>query len=199
MDEFENLSEVEKRWLRSRLSLLAGRDSWVMGSFAEHVVAEALPAAEESSNPIAAWDLTWEGIKIEVKCSTQRQMRTTENDKPSAELWRVAPHYAWDATASEWHPGDKRRWADVYVLARHEGFNHLDGWSFYVVPCAWLDGRLSDTVTGSTLRRAGWGPYKTAELARVIQHCAAAAAAGSEHGGIEGPGRADAEEQEHPQ
>lgn len=180
MVDFATLSDVEQRWLRSRLSLLHDRDSWVMGTFAEHLVAEALPDATLLSSSIAEYDLEWHSIKIEVKCSTQRQAGTRETDKPSAEVWRVPMHYAWDGEAEAWHPGEKRRWADVYVLARHEGFDHLKCWSFYVVPCWWLNERDSGTVTGPTLRSAGWGPHAAGDLPRVVKAVSVKDAPGSE-------------------
>lgn len=168
VEEFEALTRTEKRWLWSRLRLLRERDSWVMGTFAEYVVADALPDATHRPSSIAEWDLTWKQIKIEVKCSTQRQAGATAADKPSAEVWRVPAHYAWDEVANDWHPGERRRWTDVYVLARHEGFDHLQGWSFYVAPCSWLNTRHAETVTGATLRRAAWGPHLLSELATSI-------------------------------
>lgn len=172
--DFGRLSDAEQQWLGSRLALLHDRDSWAMGTFAEHVVAEALPGAKHMSSVIAEWDLTWrDHIKIEVKCSTQRQTGVTEADRPSAETWRVPVHFAWNAAADAWHPGAKQRWADVYVLVRHEGFEHLTGWLFYVVPSPWLNERDSGTVTGSALRSAGWGPHAAADLPRLVARHAA--------------------------
>lgn len=142
-------------------------------------MAEALPGAEFSSSTIAAWDLDWEGISIETKCSTERQTGATEAHKKSPEKWRVAPHYAWDHFADEWHPGDRKRWANVYVLARHEGFNHSTGWSFFVVPCWWLDSRASMTVTGTSLRAAGWGPHDPKDLPAAVRAAAKSVAPGS--------------------
>jgi hypothetical protein len=188
MVDFEGLSNAERRWLHSRLLLLRDRDSWAMGTFAEHVVAEALPGAEHSSSSIAEWDLTWREIKIEVKCSTQRQTGVSDADKPSAETWRVPTHFAWDRAANAWHPGEKRRWADIYVLARHEGFDHTVGWSFYVVPCSWLNGRESGTATGATLRAAGWGPHTADDLSSVVTELNAEAIIGSKRGTGIGPG-----------
>lgn len=168
VEAFQSLTRIEQHWLWSRLRLLRERDSWVMGSFAEHIVADALPGAKHRASAIAEWDLAWKDFKIEVKCSTQRQAGATETDKPSAEVWRVPAHYAWNEAARDWHPGEKRRWADVYVLARHEGFDHLQGWSFYVVPCSWLNSRHAETVTGATLRRAAWGPHLPSDLASAV-------------------------------
>lgn len=163
------MTAVERSWLGSRLRHLSERDSWLMGTYAEHVVADALPGAQQSASTSAAWDLDWKGISIEVKCSTERQAGVAETDKPSAEKWDVRPHYAWDHEAQDWHPGDKKRWADVYVLARHEGFDHREGWSFYVVPSRWFDNRGTITVTGASLRAAGWGPPARSGLRDAVR------------------------------
>lgn len=164
----EELTPIEQSWLASRLHHLSERDSWLMGTFAEHVVAASLPDAQPSVSTFAAWDLDWDGISIEVKCSTERQTGTSEDAKPSAERWDVRPHYAWDHEADDWHPGDKKRWADVYVLARHEGFIHRAGWSFYVVPSRWFDAQGIVTITGAALRAAEFGPYQAGELPSAV-------------------------------
>jgi hypothetical protein len=85
----EDLTAVERSLVTSPLRDLRESDSWLMGTYAEHVVADALPGARRSTSRLAAWDLDWEGISIQVKCSTERQTGVAENDKPSAEKWDV--------------------------------------------------------------------------------------------------------------
>jgi len=172
MDEPE-LTPAERAWVASRLRQLRERDSWLMGTYAEHVVADALVGAQASASSFAAWDLDWNDVSIEVKCSTERQTGVTEADKPSPAKWTVPPHYAWNHEAGDWHPGEKTRWAKVYVLARHEGFDHLSGWTFYVVPCWWLDARTSVSVTGASVRSAGWGPHDRAGVPEAVRAAAA--------------------------
>jgi len=183
----DDLTPVERAWLASRLHHLSERDSWLMGTYAEHVVADALPRAQHSASTFAAWDLDWEGISIEVKCSTQRQTGVAETEKPSAEKWDVRPHYAWDHEAEDWHPGEKRRWAHVYVLARHEGFDHRAGWSFYVVPSSWFNVRGTITVRGATLRHAGWGPLPASGLPDAVRQAERSEAPTSPRDGIGDP------------
>jgi hypothetical protein len=173
MSEFDELTPRERGWLLALWNRLRSRDNLAMGTFAEHVVAETLPGSRLRTFSMATYDIDWEGISIEVKSSVQRQEGTNEKDRPSAEKWEVRPHYGWDEDAGAWHPGDRKRWARVYVLARHEGFSHLEGWSFYVVPCWWLDGRNAVTVTGGGLRTAGWGPHSADELPDVVRERAA--------------------------
>lgn len=159
--------------MSARLKHLRARDSWTMGTFAELVVAGALPGATQSDSTFAAHDLSWEGISIEVKCSTERQSGVPPESKPSPGKWSVPTHFAWDHDNDDWHPGEKQRWAQVYVLARHEGFDHRLGWSFYVVPCWWLDQRGSATVTESGLRAAGWVAVSEVELPGAVSSAAA--------------------------
>ena len=172
----QELTPAERAWVASRLRQLRGRDSWMMGTYAEHVVVDGLPGAILSASSFAEFDLDWEGITVEVKCSTERQTGVTETHKPSPAKWSVPPHYAWNHEAEEWHPGDRKRWATVYVLARHEGFDHLLGWTFFVVPCWWLDSRTTVTVTGASLRRAGWGPHPREDLPDAVRAASQSAA-----------------------
>jgi hypothetical protein len=65
----------------------------------------------------------------------------------------------WDA-ATRRYSGAPRRWADVYLFARHTARDHLTGCSFYVVPIAVLDATLGSrsTVSLGTLRALGFTP-----------------------------------------
>jgi hypothetical protein len=65
MDDLENLTSLERRWLKSRYELLRNRDSWVMGTFAEYVVADALgDEVAFAPSSFSPWDLLWKGKKI---------------------------------------------------------------------------------------------------------------------------------------
>lgn len=167
MSEFGDLPPLERRWLVSRLHLLQNRDSWVMGTYAEYVVADALGEATLPGDPISRWDLTWRGMTIQVKCSIDRQSWATKTSKPSPAVWSVARRYAFDDQGFR-VSGEPRHWADVFVLARHEGFDHRTGWSFYAVSRSWLDQRTSPKVTASVLQTSGWGPHNAAALPDAV-------------------------------
>jgi hypothetical protein len=143
MDDDE-LTPDEAAWLNSRLRQLRDRDSWLMGTYAEHVVANALPGAEPSASSFAAWDLDWDGISIEVKCSTERQAGVTESHKLSPPKWSVPPHYAWDHEAEDWHPGDRKRWArSTCSLAMKASTTDSVGRSLWFPAGGWIRVRRS--------------------------------------------------------
>jgi hypothetical protein len=98
-DHFDELTPGERGWLLAVRNRLRKRDNLVMGTFAEHVVAERLPGSRLRTFSMATYDIDWEDISIEVKSSVQRQEGTKENDRPSAEKWEVRPHYGWDEDA----------------------------------------------------------------------------------------------------
>src|SRR3546814_17660246 len=121
-----------------------------LGGYAEAVVAEALPGAAESEGGTDRIDMTWRGLAIEVKCT-----RGTK--------WGVGP-----SNHREEGVRVSRRRAAVYVLALHEGADHRDGWTFYVVP-RW---RLADPgrkgIGLSRLRDWGIVPCKAAVFAAAV-------------------------------
>lgn len=100
----------------------------IAGSYCEAVVAEALPGSVESALGGHPWDLEWEGIRIEVKMTRRRS-------------WQVPERMLRDGKR------ERRRRADVYVLARHDGSDHRTGWTFRVVPTTALDERGKNSVT----------------------------------------------------
>src|SRR3546814_18785003 len=89
--------------------------------------------------------MTWRGLAIEVKCT-----RGTKGG--------VGP-----SNQREEGVRVSRRRADVYVLALHEGDDHRDGWTFYVVP-RW---RLDDHGR----RRSGCHVFATGGSSPATRSC----------------------------
>jgi hypothetical protein len=159
----EELTEAERRWLGIRLRRLRDLSGMTLGSFAEAVVAEALPGALEAPEGTARVDIAWtpranaKPIAVEVKHSR-------------GNLWNVS-----ERNAREGGVPVRRRRADVYVLANHEGDDHRTGWTFYVVPCWQLDQWGRGTVSESRL--APWGVCRIAaeQLPSAVTAAAATA------------------------
>ena len=130
----EELTPAERRYLAVMLARLRRLDNTDRGVFAEVLVAEWLPGAvlPQAWGP---WDVTWHGVRIQVKCSGERQSWHPPGKRSPAK-WTVPKRSASDAATDTFsEPG---RFADVYVLARHTGYDHRVGWSFYVLSTAGL-------------------------------------------------------------
>lgn len=78
--------------------------------------------------------------------------------------WSVAP-----SNAREDGSRVKRRRADIYVLARHEGDDHRTGWSFFVVPRQRLDERNRDSIGLGRLTEWGIEEVDTEGLAPAVE------------------------------
>ena len=72
MSEFDELTPGERGWLLALRNRLRRRDNLVMGTFAEHVVAETLPGSRLRTFSMTTYDIDWEDISIEVKSSVQK-------------------------------------------------------------------------------------------------------------------------------
>lgn len=133
-DDWGELTGAERRFLTTMLRRLRAGGGMIAGSFCEALIAEALLGAKEPDLGAHPWDLEWDGIRIEVKMTR-------------GSSWQVPERMVRDGRR------ERRRRADVYVLALHEGEGHLDGWTFYVVPTAVLDARLAKSIGVREVRR----------------------------------------------
>lgn len=122
---------IEERYLAEMLRRLRRLDNTDGGVFAEIIVADSVPGAmlpDESWGPV---DVGWNGIAVQVKCSGERQSWHPPGKPPTPAQWSVPKRGAWDATTDTFsEPG---RFADVYVLDRHAGYDYLVGWTFDVL------------------------------------------------------------------
>lgn len=152
----EDLTSVERRWLALRLARLRDLAGMALGTYAEAVVADALPGSLEAADGTARVDIAWlpEGstkeIAVEVKHSRGGQ-------------WGVSA-----SNARENGERIRRRRADVYVLADHSGPDHRIGWRFYVVPRWRLDGWDRKNVSASRLRNWNIGPVDAEALPAAV-------------------------------
>ena len=131
------------------------------GNLAEFIVAMSLGQKNEIQIGWAAWDLTYEGIKIEVKSSSYIQ--SWNQEKYSRITFGIGKRVAWNYESNTYDSVPKRH-ADVYVFALlshqdQETINplQLDQWVFYVLNTNIINEKLEEakTVGISTLERIG--------------------------------------------
>jgi hypothetical protein len=113
------------------------------GCLAEYIVAMALGLNSGVRNDWEAYDLLFEGIKIEVKASGYLQ--TWPQKRLSRPVFSIRPARAWDPVTGQMST-DLRRNSDLYVFCLHHHrdkatLNPMDlsQWTFYVLPTKQLD------------------------------------------------------------
>ncbi len=113
----QEFNEAELLWVEMLHSRLRDRRGFSLGIFADALVATALKGSELSPGGTDRYDLSWKGIKVEVKASTRSE-------------WEVRPATGRDSSGRK----VRKLWAEVYVLAAHKGDDHREGWEFHVFP-----------------------------------------------------------------
>lgn len=122
--------------------------------FAEFIVGAALPGATVVEDPAAAWDIDWtcggRAVRLEVKCSGEHLPRYLNRRNPAS--WDIpTKRKGWDPEEREWLPIGHH--CHAIVLARQEGPDIANGWTFRVV----LPGELQEgkEVRGPALDARG--------------------------------------------
>lgn len=137
----DDLTPAEVLWVGTLLTRLRERRGFSLGIFADSIVATALPGAVLSPGGTDRYDLLWNGIKIEVKSSSKGK-------------WTIKPAFGRESDGTR----VCRLWADVYVLAVHDGNDHRTGWSFYVVGRALLNPTAATPIRHADLDGWATGP-----------------------------------------
>jgi hypothetical protein len=144
--------------------------------FAEALVAEALPGAEVVLDPTAAWDITWfdqdtqQRIRIQVKCSGGYLPRRPQQPAPVNWQGLRAARSGYDPDRAEVVRGEGHL-CEVFILARHEGNQIEQGWTFAAIPRQLVEGRSG--ITAATLRRWDLTLVGAGELASLVRRAAA--------------------------
>ena len=141
--------------------------------FAEALVAELLPGANEEVNPTCAWDVTWKPpdlptTKIQVKCSGGWIPRFKDRGgQESPPKWEFrAPRYGFGPDFERLDPGHQ---CDMFVFARHTGRDIAAGWSFYVLPTTVVVEDGKSTATANQLLAMGAKHCEPRRLAETIR------------------------------
>ena len=126
-------------------------ENTLRGTYAEFIVATAL-GVDTSDVRVnwEPWDLTADGIHVEVKSSSYLQ--TWEQAHPSDIKFSIRPAAQW--SAENGFSGERRRQSDVYVFclfaekdAEKADPLNLDSWEFYVISAKELDKHCGDQKT----------------------------------------------------
>lgn len=152
---FDRAKEEFHRLVDQRLTKL---DSWTRGHFTEALVASLLDGAVVSDHGVAPCDVTWGPISIAVRATGSRSTDHfgVEGKAPFGGSWRFPVKSAWDSLTADWDPAPPRRcWANVAVLAFHDGFDIAEGWCFYVLSQAHIESFPSVALTPRSLERSG--------------------------------------------
>lgn len=167
---YEHRTPVEERYLAEVLARLRRLDNTDHGMFAEVLVAEALPGAV-LAQAWGSWDVTWNEVRIQVKCSGERQSWHQPDKPPTLATWTAPKRRHWDA-ATDTFSDAQGRFADVYVMARHTGYDHLTGWTFYVLATNTLAeiATSGGNVSLAGLEKAGIQPVDADGLPDAVAH-----------------------------
>ncbi len=129
------------------------------GVFAEFLVGSALGVVGGVRGAWDAFDLLYEGWRIEVKSSAYVQRWPQE--KPSVISWGIEERYAYDVATDTWGEAQERS-ADCYVFCLYAETNRevadvldLSKWEFYVLPTEHINRELG------AQKRVGLGTIKS--------------------------------------
>jgi hypothetical protein len=140
------------------------------GIFAEHLVATALGIATSPRITVDPYDLTYNGLTIEVKSCAYIQ--SWKQRRPSKVSFDIAETRLYDYEKGT-YVGEKKRQADVYLFALlihtdRETINPLDAsqWMFYVMPTSLQDEKLGSQqkMSFSTLLKLGASAVSISEI-----------------------------------
>jgi hypothetical protein len=156
---FKGLDESVQSFWRFALGDL--RMNNARGYLAEFLVASALGIEDARRVEWDAWDLDWDGIKIEVKSSAYLQ--SWSQRRHSTITFSGLRGTKWDPVAGE-DPAGRLYNADVYVFCvqtakDHESYDQFSvaQWGFYVVPKTALEKLGYQSVGLATVQRISRG------------------------------------------
>lgn len=131
------------------------------GNLAEYIVELALGQKDSIQIGWAPYDLSYKGIKIEVKSSAFIQSWFQKDHSKIS--FNISKTKGWDSKTNEYSDRIARQ-ADIYVFALLDHINqdsidpmNLEQWTFYVINTETIDKRLKDAKSAgiSTLERIG--------------------------------------------
>ncbi len=135
------------------------------GILAEFLVTSALGCSDGVRNEWDAFDILFDGTKIEVKSAAYLQ--SWAHAKLSNITFTIRPTIAWDSQTNKIDSSPHRQ-ADIYVfcLLKHQNKEtldpmNLDQWEFYVLSAKLLDEKLTMQKTISLTRLLQFKPLVT--------------------------------------
>ena len=146
------------------------------GIFAEFIVAKALEINEGIRDAWDAYDLSYNGLKIEIK--TSGYIQTWAQKDFSNPVFSIAETFSWEKEINK-REKIKKRQADVYIFCLHHHkdqgtINPLDlsQWSFYVVKTSVLNDILPNqkTITLKKILELGANEISYSEIKDSIKN-----------------------------
>jgi hypothetical protein len=168
-------SRVEALLQRQVLKLTRTLESRTRGLYAEVLIAEILgDGAELGNHVMSPWDVRWTvgGRAIDIAVRTTGTVNSySYEERDVANGWSFSEGGAYFDHAPRLTDEKKRCWADVAVLAHHQGTDINDGWTFYVVPASKLNRQSDDehprksisVAAARTLAKKCVGPHGLAD------------------------------------
>ena len=134
------------------------------GEIAEFVIARALGIAEaQNSEYWTLWDITYRGVKIEVKATAYFHLWNTDGKISKQRTFSIAPANG-DYDKENSGNSELRRQNDLYFFCLINGDTkensnplNLNNWEFYVVPTSFLNEHCGNNKTISLGRIRSFG------------------------------------------
>lgn len=166
------LDDDIQEYLRYEWKCLKRLDNIQRARFAVALVRRRLRGSDYAEGPYDPWDIDWNGHRLDIVCSGAHQAWHEPDDEGTPARWTLRPGTGWDRETRE----DKTQWwADIYILARHEGRHPLEDWSFYILndhQRLGIFGSNGGSRTASGLRRHGILRVSLDGLAAAVEHAA---------------------------
>jgi len=135
------------------------------GILAEFLIKKALDITDDVRREWGAYDLDYNGIKIEVK--TSAYIQSWKQDQLSKINFGIQPTRAWNYDTNKLEKEVKRQ-AEIYIFSvlNHKDQNtvdpmNLDQWDFYVLPTKILNDKLPHQKTIGLQGLTKLSPYKS--------------------------------------
>lgn len=163
------LSPVEETYLRRVVERLRGLESRTRGAFAEVLISSLLPGAHLAAAATSPHDLEWSDITIAVRATGTRNADHGPEHPDYLGEWTFRPVQGW--VGDDFLSGGETRrcWADVAVLAFHEGWDINSGWWFWVLTRQEIDSHRSMRFTPKRLVSEGFERVDASGLASAIR------------------------------
>lgn len=155
--ELDDLTPAERRYLSQVREQLHRLDRGAWQAFGRALVAETLGATEASDPSDHHLDWVNDGrvITLDVHVRGEQWLGKDSNRQYPNHPWMLQPPRSrrWDEERNDWvldnygRPAEPPTWADVVVLAYHEGFSITEGWLFHPVSKAFVYARRWPSIS----------------------------------------------------
>jgi len=149
----------------------------IQGRIAEFIVAQALDIrASQNDQYWTLWDLTYRGIRVEVKETSYYHSFNKEGKVSQQRSFRI-PKASGSYDPEVSGNNEYCRQNDVYVFCLNTGYTkeesyplNLNNWEFYIVPTSVINENCGDnkTITLGKIKKLGYSPKRYDEIKNTI-------------------------------